>query len=878
MAADAVLKEDEAILEREESTLKADNINAAPLNEEASPAATITQQDIHPLALEAARRLINQHTSPDPTLVEEWGTPQAVYNKVKKRLMDLGYQARMAENMAEKLVEQAEEYAEGARSKYSANIIGLKIAISRENVEPQFSDGALEVMVIDGVSPQAQVAGATATAMGIDTGGTTTTQLRNGVAEILQSFANSNVKLQILFEAPNKNSLPDLANEAAMAALANIAGGDLSPEEIQELMAELRALVDLDALPPEFLDIINNLENIMTLAEGGMTAEIKAQIQELASETMELISDAVKAGTMDAAMAEKILETIQEIGEKIGIENIIPEAALSSVEMVIETQQVKEKIEALIEAGDFDPDALESLLEDIHELDGQDLMDRLDEIKAEVAVLDLPADLQAMVSEITKDLSNLHEKVEASLPVSEAEAALQMTAEEIMTLLESLDQIDFEALSPEQQQVLQELKDALEKLDVDNLTADDIKAILEGNAPPELKEALQAVIVEINKPDVQLAVPQENLNAVNTFLKAEETFVVEVVKQAVVQSLTETLDNLDPASDEYKAVQKVLDKLEKGEAVTDIDPAVLEQVIDQLGDAAPQALIEAVEITNAVQSDPVILSSETLETVQSITGDLGAVVEELQSLKESGEITAEQEILLDKLEAVIERLEADPANIAALAELAQMDQATFEQISNLLPPETLTTIENLQSNVDTIVDIQKEALAIQHDITAEDVGTIAELVNDLGVNKEALIEAGITDIDAVIEKITNDPTSIEAAAEIKEILQNSDLPEAVRETLSAQLESVQDIQTKAIAAEHNLEPAQVEAIVDTVVAMESLPAEMKEALSEAGVDVASVVETIKADATSLEAAAEITKIEQMIADPNTPPEVAEALK
>jgi hypothetical protein len=143
--------------------------------------ATLTHQEIHPLALEAAKRLISHHTQKTPVVIKSWGTPEVVYEEVRQSLIDFGYQIGMAEDMAAKLVEQAEEHAEVSRAKYGAKIIALKIEVSKAEPAPQFETGAMEVQRIDGLTNKAQIAGATSIAIGINTGGTTTTALRDSV-------------------------------------------------------------------------------------------------------------------------------------------------------------------------------------------------------------------------------------------------------------------------------------------------------------------------------------------------------------------------------------------------------------------------------------------------------------------------------------------------------------------------------------------------------------------------------------------------------------------------------------------------------------------------------------------------------------------------
>lgn len=205
---------------------KADNKNHPPVkaisggNDNTQSKAVLTTREIHPLVKEAAKRLINYHTAQTPVVIESWGTAKYVYREIREKLIAFGYQIDMAENMAQKLVDHAVDHAEANRSKHGSDIVALKLQVSNAKPDPQFETGALDVQRLDGKSDSAEVAGATSVAMGINTGGTFTTALRDSVGEILNSYALMGQALYILSELPDKSELQGVAHQAAMSAVA----------------------------------------------------------------------------------------------------------------------------------------------------------------------------------------------------------------------------------------------------------------------------------------------------------------------------------------------------------------------------------------------------------------------------------------------------------------------------------------------------------------------------------------------------------------------------------------------------------------------------------------------------------------------------------
>ena len=189
------------------------------------------------------------------------------------------------------------------------------------------------------------------------------------------------IKLFVDFEAPNRSELDGMANDVAIGTLAALAEGGLSPEKVKELMDQLDKLEAEGLLPPELIEIVSQLKDIQVLAESGMTPEIQSQIQEIASEMIESLTEAVKNEAIAPDLAQAIISTLDAIAEKNNLGDIVPEAMMASLEQAIKVEVIKAQIQDLIQDENGITNVpIESLLEGLSDLEGAELIDRLDQI------------------------------------------------------------------------------------------------------------------------------------------------------------------------------------------------------------------------------------------------------------------------------------------------------------------------------------------------------------------------------------------------------------------------------------------------------------------------------------------------------------------
>lgn len=735
----------------------------------------LTSKEIHPLALEGARRLISRHTTQTPVEIKSWGTPDAVYSDVRQSLLNFGYQIGMAEDMAEKLVEHAENHSDASRKKYGANIIALKIEVSKEKPQPQFQTGALESQRIDGVSNTADVAGATSVAIGINTGGTFTTALRDGVAEIMQAMGSSNQAVWIDFEAPDKSELQGIANNAAMSAMAQIAGGSLTPETI----AELQSYADMELLSPVMMGALENLYSIQIAAAGGNLDLVKGLSQDI----IKNLSTMLENGDATPDMLSSAIEALEIISDTHGLKTSIDMTSLMTLKQNVQIAKIVSKLDTIssgLEGTDLA--IIQELMDGFSKLEGEDLLSHLDTIPDQLKAADVDG---FDIADISSDVSVLKDTITQNLPLDQKLEILSVLgAQDLMNVLQELKGI--ENLPPE-------LAELLEKLDVENLSIEALQEALTGKGDPALVEAVQGTIIALSSPEIQAALPQATLNPVNQFLGTQEALVDAVIAKAVSTDLSAALIDLDPTSSEAVKIQKVINRLEAGESIDKVDPSIIEAVADKLEGAAADKLNSTINTLNNVNIDTVTIGSDTraeiTTLIQSAELDSSAI-KQLETALETGNLNAAIEVLA-------QNPEVGAPTLASLISTTQSDH---------LSPEAKSEITNLIAEIKKdpsllqdpdVLSVVQQAIGLPPS-SATPVGVIPSVVTLAQSGGQAIKIAAAFSVPAVTQQLNAIKDSLPSGSQVSEAVSSkvqavSDIiakldtpkPPSVREVVSA---------------------------------------------------------------------------------------------
>lgn len=480
----------------------------------------LTQTELHPLVTRGAERLISYHKSGEPVVIKSWGTTENVFQEVTSGLMAYGYSRVIAEDMAEQLVNHALEHANVFKGRHQTNIIGVKLEVSETDPEAQFETGSIETHRIDGQSKSAEVAGSSGQEVRLTATGTATTSNRAEVGNIFASVRQWSLWLK--FEAPDKQELKGIAQNMAMQAMSGMALGEIAPEEMQQILQRLETLGQEGLLPSEMLSILHSMQEMSVLAQQTPSPETQAHLQILSDKISESLITGIEEGSLPADMGKMIIQSLSDFAQTYNLSEVMTPETLKTMETKIQIQEIKQQLGEMAHGLEGESRAvLEMLIEEMESKEGQMLFDHLDIIQQHLQGSDIPKELQAKVTGVIAAIQTLQIKI--AIELGDAKATL--------AVIQHLGSIDFEALSPEQQEALKELRETLEILKSENPSIDQMKEALEGKGDPSIAKAVQTLIAELNKPAIQLALPQNSLNIVTQFITTHNEVVQKFIPQ-----------------------------------------------------------------------------------------------------------------------------------------------------------------------------------------------------------------------------------------------------------------------------------------------------------------------------------------------------------
>ncbi len=624
--------------------------------------AELRSLDLSALARQAAWGLVEHHQKGNPVEIRSRGTADHVFTDLTTQFLSYGTNRVIAEHLAQALVDEAIDRASEFRGKVQQDYIGVSAIVAdtlREDMY-QFETGHTEVIIVDKES--ANVAGSTDIVVTWGISGTNTTSNR---PDLVSQVVASGKKwgLYIIEEAPGKEELDGIEAEmqAALAAIGAEMGAGMDGEGLRAVIEQLQ---ELGIMTPEIESMLASLVMMSEYAALEQTPEVQAAIAELSETLMEQITAALESGNIPLPLLQGMAEYLNNLAETHGLESAVDLKVLSELRQDIQKAVLVEKLEALAEGLDLDEEALaelKSMIEELKSAEGIEIKKQLDAIAEHLETLDIPVEQMEMIAAEVQKLDDL---VVSNLPLEQKiEFLSELAADDLLALLQELDGLDPENLPPELAEILAELTERLEAqgLDLQDLSVEQLKEILAEKG--ELAATIQNLVLALNDPNIQAALPQATLNNVVQFLDNHSDFVEAVSVQAVISNLQNALEAMDPDSPEAARIEKIIENLKEGETLDAVDPAVLEKVAEILGDQAPPQLAEVVAIVENAKADPVVIGADTVAA--------------LEVMAQSGELTAEQA-------ALVEQILQDPKAVAP----DLVEQAT-QSLGEQSPPELL---------------------------------------------------------------------------------------------------------------------------------------------------------------------------------------------
>ncbi len=767
----------------------------------------------------AARGLVEYHTEQTPVDITSWGSPSIVFEEITKKLEPFHGRA-LAEEMAAELVDNAQYHASQFQSRHNANRIAVKLVVNNRNPEGQFETGPKQVVRYDVKSKSVDIIGSSNIEVRLTASGTVITSNR---ADVDAMFAGAVPQsLFAVYEAPDKSELEEMANDAAMAVLANITDGGLSPEELEGLLELLQKMGAEGLITPELMAVIENMQQIATLSEAGMTPEVQKLIQE----TVDQIAEGIEEGTIPEALADFSIETLIAIVPHNDLQAILANRVEpEEVSIASEVEALTEKLNELLAMDDLDADMVAALrdqiekLESLESLEGVELRTSLDEIKASLiemaALSDLPDAAYAKISEILLDVGDVSQKAEVSntsLLDSLPELA-GMGAEELLEVLQELSELDNPPAA---------IQEILDQLNIEAITPEILARAIEAGAETELGSLVQDLVVALSTPEVQLALPQETLNSVSTFLESHSDLVEAVALKSVVQNLETALDGIEADSPEAQKITEIIEQLKEGETtLAELDTDVIAAIAGHLDGAALDAVQNSVDnirqIVEAVKSDNIHLASETLEAIENVLDDPD-LSEEAREKLETALQSGDEALIVATIADTPEILRALPAEIHAsvekAVEIAQSAQAAAEAAPVEISADVKQDVAEALDKADVSESVKQE---IMDALEAGDAAQVLELIKENPAVMAAMPETVVAEVNRIAEAVA-EAAPVEISADVKQdmtaALDKADVSEAVKQEIMDALEAGDAAQVLELIKET---PAVMAAMPETVV-------------------------------------------------------------
>jgi hypothetical protein len=847
-----------------------------------------TQDKItNPRVYAAAQSIINYHHDTKRNggtfRIEAFDVPHDALVDVAEQLDALGATHAVKITLLDALKDYVMSKGGSFARSSNAKPIYIALEVGGKKPEYRFEDGQVEMAAIDGMS--AIVEGASMINVRLTTSGTAMT---TNQADVDRMFAHvKGDKLWIQFEAPSKEELDGLMSEqqVALAAIGETIGGAVSAEELKTILEDMQ---NDGLVTPEIIALLENMIEMRVLAEAGVTAETEPRLRELMDIIAEQLKTGVAEGSIPVTLGQGVIESLSSLAETQGLVQIVTPELMADIAQAIDVAALVEKLESVIETLDPETEAdsiaaLEETIEAVQNLEGQDLAEALVEVGDTVAMIDMPETVAAEIAEIVAVAEALSAEIIAHLPEPDAmTSAMELAAAEIVEVLQQLDDLD--DLPLELASLIEDL--TAEGIDIESLTPEALADILTSADSAPVIEAVQNIVLALNNPDVQMALPQETLNSVNQLMNQHDGLIEMVAVAEIVQNLQSVVEQGDLSPAQAEVIQDIIERVEAGEDISSIAPeelAAVQSIIEaaDVSSLVTQALTQTLAVIENHQAAPVVLAQESLVKIEAMDTDLAVIVAALET---GDALTPEQATLVEKIENVREALQADPANIEALQELSTL--ATLLQspeIVALLPDTIAPMVEALAPQAQEIASVQEVALAIKHQITPAQIQNTVEIITALETLKESpqfaeFAETDIsTEIAQIIEALSSDPVSMDAAVEIVKletiINDPSSMPAEVRDVLiqdiGAQIESITVAQIEVMAQQAGVMPEIMQQNIQIVAAIESQPA-VQQMMLEAGVDMA----VMTMELSKPEGLAEMAKLAEVI---KSSPEMAQSL-
>jgi hypothetical protein len=667
MALDATLKTETAEKPEHREVLYADNENI--------------ENRIPPEAMKAVDRMIDQYLRKNIVSIKEHGSPDVVHRRVTKQFIAFGASIDLASEAAAAFVQQAIEHSERTRGKYGATYIGLKIETAKKKPDAQFETGAVDYQCFRKGVQTPTVAGSTNAGMEFGPGGTRSTMLQDSMSEILDQFEGEPV-VYVVSEAPNKSELQGIAQQAAMDAVADIAGGGLAPEQVQEVLAELQDYINEGVLSPEMIEVLSNLDQVqMQAAEGNFEG-----ITDLSQSISEGLETLIENGDISPEIADIVTDSLKEVVTQ----NLPLEQKIEILAQLGGAQEFVDLIQDLKTIDTLSPE-LSEMIQKIDALSVDELADALTG-QGDPAIIEV---VQATIVALNSP------EVQASLP----QATLNHANQFLTSQSGLVDSVTAQA-------IIAELNSAVADLNANSMEVEQIQQVIERLDAGDSISTVDPAIVDSIPENVSQSVSTDIAQAVTIIQNAQADAVV--VSVETIQLDQGTILNLQAMAQSEvfsPAVKEQINTLL--ETPNNID--AMKAVQQSLGDNTPPAITDSIAKATMIQSGHMVVSTKPDFPAPAVVQSLGLMAEQAKGLG----APAQAELLKNSAD-IVEKFTGDRGTPPTVNETVTAIQKINDVMnrndlsSDALSPEQKVELQKIKEKlVDALPVDVKDNIAVQ---------------------------------------------------------------------------------------------------------------------------------------------------------------------
>ena len=672
------------------TALKLRDEGGALSEEDNGTAFSLSGKTLNPLVYQAAQKLIDRHKAGSPIYVEAFDVPHEALVTISERLEELG----ISQSIADIFVGALKNYILSNGGSFARTVNAKPIFIVAEVADTmpdfRFESGITEMAAIDEKS--ATTEGVSKVELHSTITGTKMTSNRANIDKIFTNVKG--YKLWVRFEAPTHDEVNGFLTQqqVALTAIGETIGSAVSAAELKELLVQMK---QDDLVTPKITLLLKNLIEMRSLIEAKSTPENQIRIKELSIAIIEQLTGALKDVTLPLPLIQGAAQSLTLLSNTPGLTGVVPAKVLQGLQVKVRAVGLVKKLEGVANALNPDSDKpaiaeIKAIIARVSALEGKELLKALAEIPVQLAALNLPETHAEQITSVKADIETLKEHIEALTTSVSAINISEMEAKDTLKLLQMIQSLD--PPPTELKSLLVRLEQA--NIDIKNISPEQIVAALSGKGETVLAEVVQDMVIALNDPKIQAALPQAESNSVKAIMSERAPLVEAITIQGVIRGINTAIENGNLTPLQTAALKEIITSLETGEGLKGIEPSALKTIFERL--ELPASLekivlsIENAQIASAASaveaSGKILTAANDLQTAKTaFAAERNSEPRQINIASNPEKTNETLKVVLDNVKVVVESISTTGNKVSAPVAAAQKEELIISNNAPLIP-------------------------------------------------------------------------------------------------------------------------------------------------------------------------------------------------